>query len=146
MKEHQTPMAKHMLGRRIGAFTLALGALTLVGCAAFAPATPEHAVQQRATAYWKARVAGQVDKAYALSTPSYRKLRTEAQFKQQFGAGASVEGAEVNKVTCEAEKCTAQIKISVKPALMGLKLDTIATYLDEVWLLEDGQWWHYQEP
>ena len=78
--------------------------------------------------------------------PPYRNLRTEAQFKQQFGAGASVEGAEVNKVTCEAEKCTAQIKISVKPALMGLKLDTIATYLDEVWLLEDGQWWHYQEP
>ena len=139
-------MAKHMLGRRSGAFTLALGALTLAGCAADAPATPEQAVQQRATAYWKARVAGQVDKAYALSTPSYRKLRTEAQFKQQFGAGASVEGAEVNKVTCEAEKCTAQIKISVKPALMGLKLDTIATYLDEVWLLEDGQWWHYQEP
>ena len=29
---------------------------------------------------------------------------------------------------------------------MGLKLDTIVTYLDEVWLLEDGQWWHYQEP
>lgn len=139
-------MAKHMLGRRSGAFTLALGALTLAGCAAFAPATPEQAVQQRATAYWKARVAGQVDKAYALSIPSYRNLRTEAQFKQQFGAGASVEGAEVNKVTCEAEKCTAQIKISVKPALMGLKLDTIATYLDEVWLLEDGQWWHYQEP
>ena len=139
-------MAKHMLGRRSGAFTLALGALTWAGCAAFAPATPEQAVQQRATAYWKARVAGQVDKAYALSIPSYRKLRTEAQFKQQFGAGASVEGAEVNKVTCEAEKCTAQIKISVKPALMGLKLDTIATYLDEVWLLEDGQWWHYQEP
>ena len=138
-------MANHMLGRHIGAFTLALGALTLAGCAAFAPATPEQAVQQRATAYWKARVAGQVDKAYALSTPSYRKLRTEAQFKMQFGAGASVQDAEVTKVTCEAEKCTTQIKISVKPALTGLKVGTIATHMDEIWVLEDGQWWHYQE-
>ena len=138
-------MANHMLGRHIGAFTLALGALTLAGCAAFAPATPEQAVQQRATAYWKARVAGQVDKAYALSTPSYRKLRTEAQFKMQFGAGASVQDAEVTKVTCEAEKCTTQIKISVKPALTGLKVGTIATHVDEIWVLEDGQWWHYQE-
>jgi len=138
-------MAKHMLGRRIGAFTLALGALTLAGCAAFAPATPEQAVQQRATAYWKARVAGQVDKAYALSTPSYRKLRTEAQFKLQFGAGASVENAEVTQVTCEAEKCTTRIKISVKPALVGVKVGTITTHMDEIWVLEDGQWWHYQE-
>ena len=138
-------MAKHMLGRRSGAFTLALGALTLAGCAAFAPATPEQAVQQRATAYWKARVAGQVDKAYALSIPSYRKLRTEAQFKQQFGAGASVDNAEVTKVNCEAEKCMTQIKISVKPALMGVKVGTIATHLNEIWVLEDGQWWHYQE-
>ena len=145
MKEHQTPMAKHMLGRRIGAFTLALGLLTLAGCAAFAPATPEQIVQQRATAYWKARVAGQVDQAYALSTPSYRQLRTEAQFKMQFGAGASVENAEVTKVSCEAEKCTAQIKLSVKPALMGLKVGTIATHMDEIWVLEEGQWWHYQD-
>ena len=138
-------MAKHMLSRRIGAFTLALGALTLAGCAAFAPSTPEQAVQQRATAYWKARVAGQVDKAYALSIPSYRKLRTEAQFKLQFGAGASVESAEVAKVVCEAEKCTVKVKLGVKPALMGLKVGTIATYVDETWLLEDGQWWRYQE-
>ena len=138
-------MAKHLFSRRIGAFTLALGTLALAGCAAFAPATPEQIVQQRATAYWKARVAGQVDKAYALSTPSYRQLRTETQFKMQFGAGASVDNAEVTKVNCEAEKCMTQIKISVKPALMGVKVGTIATHLNEIWVLEDGQWWHYQE-
>ena len=39
-------MAKHMLGRRSGAFTLALGALTLAGCAAFAPAPPEQYAPQ----------------------------------------------------------------------------------------------------
>ena len=138
-------MKKHTLTRRLGAASTALGALLLAGCAALGPSTPEQIVQQRATDYWKARIAGQVDNAYALSTPSYRKLRTSAQFKMQFGAGVSVERAEVTKVSCEAEKCTAQIKLDVKPALMGVKMGTIATYLDEVWLLEDGQWWHYQE-
>ena len=139
-------MSKSILNRRIGAAALALGMLSLTGCAALAPATPEHTVEKRATEYWQARMAGQVGKAYALSTPSYRKLRTEAQFKMQFGAGASVEGAEVTKVTCAEEKCTAQMKISVKPALMGLKVGTIPMYMDEIWLLEEGQWWHYQEP
>lgn len=138
-------MKSSIIRRSLSVAALLLGALTVVGCAALAPRTPEQIVQQRATDYWKARVAGQIDKAYAFSTPSYRKLRTPAQFKMQFGAGASVEHAEVTKVGCEAEKCTTQVKLGVKPALMGLKVGTIDTYMDEIWLFEDGQWWHYQE-
>ena len=138
-------MKNKPIGRSLSAVALALGALAMAGCAALAPSTPEQIVQKRATEYWQARMAGQVGKAYALSTPSYRKLRTEAQFKLQFGAGASVESAEVTKVACEAEKCTAKVKLGVKPALMGLKVGTIATYVDETWLFEDGQWWRYQE-
>lgn len=131
--------------RSLTAAALALGAMSVAGCASFGPHTPEQIVQERATDYWKARVSGQIGKAYALSTPSYRKLRTEAQFKMQFGTGAGVESAEITKVTCEAEKCTSKVKLEVRPALVGLKVGTISTYLDEVWLLEDGQWWHYQE-
>ena len=133
------------LHRCLATLALACAAVGLSGCAALAPSTPEQIVQKRATDYWKARVAGQVEKAYALSTPSYRKLRTEAQFKKQFGAGVSVENAEVTKVSCEAEKCTTQVKLDVKPALVGMKIGTISTYLDEIWLLEDGKWWHYQD-
>lgn len=138
-------MAIRTFNRRIGAITLALGAFALAGCAAFAPATPEKIVEKRATEYWKARAAGQVDKAYALSTPSYRQLRTEAQFKMQFGAGVAVQGAEVAKVDCEAEKCTARMKLSVQPPVIAAKLGVIESYLNDIWVLEDGQWWHYQE-
>ena len=138
-------MSKSILNRRIGAAALALGMLSLTGCAALAPATPEQTVEKRATEYWQARIEGKYAAAYALSTPSYRNVRTQAQFKMQFGAGASVEHAEVTKVGCEAEKCTTQVKLGVKPALMGLKVGTIDTYMDEIWLFEDGQWWHYQE-
>lgn len=130
---------------RMGATIVALSALALAGCAALAPATPEQTVEKRATEYWQARIKGQAENAYDLSTPAYRKLRTLAQFRQQFGVGG-VESAEVVGVTCEPQKCTAKMKIGAKPALIGMKLGTIPMYLDEIWLLEDGQWWHHQEP
>lgn len=125
---------------------IALAALAaiLAGCASV-PATPEDTVQKRATEYWQARVAGKYETAYELSTPSYRKLRTLDQFRLQFGPSVSVSHAEVVKATCEAKKCVAKIKIDAKPALVGVKLGTIPLYMDDTWLLEDGQWWHYQE-
>ena len=122
----------------------ALG-IALAGCATTTPASPEQAVEKRANEYWQARIAGQYEKAYDLSTPSYRKLRSAQQFKQQFGAGVAVKTAEVTRVLCEAEKCTATIKLGISPAVLRMKLDTIATHVDETWLLEDGQWWHYQD-
>lgn len=122
----------------------AMAATALVGCATIS-STPEQVVQQRATEYWKARIAGDHAKAYALSTPSYRKLHTVEQFRMQFGGAASLKDAEPINVTCEPEKCTVRIKISAAPALVGMNLGTIATHLSETWLLEDGQWWRYQD-
>lgn len=133
------------LFKYLGFVPAALGAVVMAGCAAMAPATPEQAVAKRATAYWEARTQAQYEKAYALSTPSYRALRTAEQFKLQFGAGANIQSAEVVGVTCEPEKCVAKMKLRVKPVIIGLKLDTMDTFLDEIWLLEDGQWWHHQD-
>ena len=130
---------------RPGAAAALLAAIALAGCASLGGGTPEQIVAQRSADYWKARAAGDFVKAYAFSTPSYRKLNTADKFRMQFGAGAAIRSGEAIKVSCEAEKCTARIKISATPALVGLNLGTIATYLDEVWLLEDGQWWRYQD-
>lgn len=118
--------------------------LALQGCAALQP-SPERMVEQRATEFWQARKQGQVENAYALASPSYRRLHTLEQYKMQFGGAASLTGVQVIKVTCEAEKCTARIKIEAAPALVGLNLGTIATHMDEVWLLEDGQWWRHHD-
>ncbi|WP_111877458.1 hypothetical protein [Paracidovorax anthurii] len=122
-----------------------LGVLVLAGCAAMQPTTPEQQVKQRANEYWQARIAGQSEKSYALTPPSYRKAHTKEQFARQFGNAASVLSAEVVGVKCEAEKCTARMKLMAKPAIIGIKLDAIDTYLDEVWISEDGQWWRYQD-
>ena len=132
--------------RTAGSAVLVAAALLVAACGALKPVPPEKAVSQRALDYWAARKAGQVDKAYALSTPSYRKLRTEAQFRQKLGTAASFETAEVYSVNCESEKCNVRMKLGVKPNLPRLNIGIIDTYLDEIWLLEDGQWWHHQEP
>lgn len=124
---------------------LGLAVATVAGCAAFTHDTPEQAVQKRATEYLQARIKGETAKAYALSIPSYRKVRTQAQFANQFGGQLAAEQAEVTQVSCESTKCTVRVKLLVKPALIGMRLGTIPMYIDEIWLLDDGQWWHYQE-
>ena len=138
-------MFKTPLTRLVGMPIAAAVVLFAAGCASLGASKPEDAVKQRAEAYWKARAAGQVDKAYELTSPSYRKVHTFDQFKMQFGNGASIKGVSVVKVDCEAEKCTVRTKVEAAPALMGVSEGTIATHLDEIWLLEDGQWWRYQD-
>lgn len=138
-------MFKTPLTRLVGMPIAAAVVLFAAGCASLGASKPEDAVKRRAEAYWKARAAGQVDKAYELTSPSYRKVHTFDQFKMQFGNGASIKGVSVVKVDCEAEKCTVRTKVEAAPALMGVSVGTIATHLDEIWLLEDGQWWRFQD-
>lgn len=139
------PSKTYPVHRRIPTLTLACAVLAINGCAFLAPSTPEQIVQKRAVDYWNARMAGQLDKAYVLSTPSYRKLRTKTQFNRQFGAGASFESAEVNKVECEPDKCNVQMKLGVKPAILGVNLGTVPIFVNETWVLEEGNWWRYQD-
>ncbi len=138
-------MFRTSLTRFVGIPVAAAVVLLAAGCANLGSVKPEDAVKQRAENYWKARAAGQVDKAYALTSPSYRRVHTFDQFKMQFGNAAGIRGASVVKVDCEPEKCMVRTKVETTPALMGVSVGTIATHLDEIWLLEDGQWWRYQD-
>lgn len=137
--------SKYSHYRRLGLLACAAGVIALAGCASVGTQTPEQIVEKRATEYWKARMNADYQAAYQFSTPGYRKVRTAEQYKLQFGAGVSVVDASVSKVVCEPEKCEVQMKLGVKPAILMLKLDKVETYMNETWLLEDGQWWHYQD-
>lgn len=124
---------------------VATAMLALSGCASFGGGTPEQIVQKRAAEYWKARIEGKHEVAYGLSTPAYRQLHSAEKFRAQHGAFAAAKTAEVMKVTCEPEKCIAQVKLGVQPPIPGMKLPTVEMYVSETWLLEDGNWWHYQD-
>ncbi len=131
--------------RSVGTALLGAMLLAATGCAMLTPKTPEQQVSARATEYWAARRVGNYEKAYTYSAPAYRKLKSAQEYKLQYGAGVAVGSSEVNKVACEPQRCEVQMKLSVTPALVGLKIPAVDTYLNEVWLLEDGQWWHFQD-
>ena len=122
----------------------ALAALSLAGCASVASKTPEEMVRARAAERAAAFVKGDIDASYRLTAPSYRKLRDVNAYKGTFGAGARWEKAEVKSVTCEPERCKAAIAVNVKPLIPGRFGDTITVQFEEIWLLEEGNWWLHQ--
>lgn len=119
----------------------------LAGCASLGPQTPEQQVQARAATYWKARASADPSTAYALLTPAYRGLHSEQEFVKRYGAGVSAKETRVAKVTCEAaDRCTANIGLTAKPTVPGLNLPEVTSYMDDTWVLEQGQWWRFQAP
>jgi len=119
--------------------------LVLGACSSLGLQTPQGQATQRANARWQALVASQFDLAYSYNTPGFRALVTPETYRGRIGSAVKWVSAEVSKVNCpQADKCDVQIKLNYKPILGGRAGDTYATYLDESWLLEDGQWWIYQ--
>lgn len=126
----------------------AFATVALAGCATFAT-TPEAAVRARAQRNWNARIAGELDKTYAFTTPSYRGATSLDKYKKGFGSAVQLTSAEVADVKCEsADKCVANTKVVAKPLLMlgRRNLPPIVTYIDETWLNENGQWWLFPTP
>ena len=117
----------------------------LSGCASLTPQPPEKVVESRAMKYWQARLEANLDKAYTYANPAFRAARTVEQYKTRFGSGAMVKEVEVYKVTCEPLKCTARMQLTAQLNLPMLNIGTMKTYVDEVWVLEDGSWWRFEE-
>lgn len=125
-----------------------LAAVILAGCASMAT-TPEEVVKARATQQWKARIAGDLEASYKLTTPSFRGAKTLESYKKGFGGAVVIKSAEVATVTCEnADKCVVSAKVEAQPNLvLGRRtLPPFTTYIDETWLREDGQWWLFPTP
>lgn len=129
------------LQRGVNAALLGLAAVAVSGCATMS--APERTVEQRATEYWHARLDGRPDKTYELTTPAHRQLRTLQQYRVK-ATGLAAKSAEVVGVKCEPERCVVRIKLAVQPGIATVKLDSVEMYMDDVWVLEDGQWWHYE--
>jgi hypothetical protein len=119
--------------------------VALSGCASFAPQPPEKVVESRAMQYWQSRLEGKLDKAYTYATPGFRAARTVEQYKSRFGSSALIKEVEVYKVTCEPLKCVARMQLTAQLNLPMLNLGNMKTYVDEVWVLEDGSWWRFEE-
>jgi hypothetical protein len=144
---HRSEPKQHIsaLGRRLALATLGLMSLAVVGCASLQPA-PEETVRKLATQRWQALLAGKFDQAYEFATPAFKKLRT-VDFYRTNRSAVPVKwvSAEVLRVDCEPQRCSVKIKLITRPIMPGFNKLNLETGLDEVWILEDGQWWMFEK-
>lgn len=126
----------------IGRAAIAAVALAALGACALAPTgTPREIVAKRVDQRWSALKAGKFDYAYELTAPSYRKENDFTKFRANFGAGMEWKEIELVSTVCEADKCNVRLRVSATPPRGLAHIGTIATAVDEIWVLEDGNWW-----
>lgn len=144
--EHM-PFEAYCLRRRAAlACTVLVATAAIAGCAVFQPDPPEVVVKKRAQAYWDARIARKPADAYALLTPAYRQVRTVQQYVGQVGVAAGVRSASVYSTECQAERCVVRMELQASPPVPQVKLGTVAMYVNEVWLLDGGNWYLHLAP
>lgn len=132
---------------------LGLAALSLFGCgtqpvAGSAPAgTAEQQVMERAQARWDAARAGDFEKSYGFTAPSYRALVDLKIFRAETAGAQQLNSAEVLRVTCESDtSCAARVRIEFNVPLGANRTtpEVAETHFDEPWVKEDGNWWLFK--
>lgn len=139
---HQSMRNTHSLKSMVA---ILVTASSLMGCVTTSTVSlpPEVQVQQKAQARWNARIVGDLKSDYALHSPSYRSTTSLEDYTRGFGAAVTWVSGTVIGTQCEVERCVARLKIEVKPVLQRRNAANIETHFDEVWILEDGQWWFH---
>jgi len=142
----QTPTHNSSVTRRLALSLACVLSFAAVGCASLLPA-PEETVRKLATQRWQTLLAGKFDQAYEFATPGFRKLRT-VDFYRTNRSAVPVKwvSAEVLRVDCEPARCKVTVKVVSEPRVPGFrKLLNLESGIEEVWVLEDGQWWMFEK-
>ena len=137
---------RHKVVQRLAVTAACVLSLLATGCANMRPA-PEETVRKLATQRWQALLAGKFDQAYEFATPGFRKLRSVDSYRTNRSAvPVKWVSAEVLRANCEPTRCTVTVKVLSEPRMPGFrKLSTLESGVDEVWVLEDGQWWIFEK-
>lgn len=126
----------------------AIAAISLVGCATPGSSTGsvEQHVMARAQARWDAARAGQFEKSFAFTAPSYRAVTDVKLFRGVTAGAQGLVSANVVGVTCETEaSCAAKVRIEYYLPLGAArpKPEVVSNHFDEPWVKEEGEWWLY---
>ncbi len=154
-RPRQDPPEQGQAGRRTGRrprfsrLLVVVAALTLAACASTgtgAGPEAEQQVRQRATERWQALVKGEFSRAYSYNTPGYRAVISPDAYRARFGTAITWLGSEIVDLRCpETTRCDARLRIDYRPLLSRKFGDKMSTHVEETWLLEDGQWWFFQD-
>ena len=132
--------------RAMFATALAGAVLWLAGCASLQPKTTEDVVRQRAEERWAALIDAQFPKAWQYTQPGFRAVVKPQDYKNRFGDALVWKSAIVHSVDCEAERCKVRVRVTSDNMVPNFRarLPEITSYVDELWLRDEGQWWFYQ--
>lgn len=103
----------------------------------------EEMVSRRAQERWDAARQGNFEKSYAYTLPSYRAVTPFKLFRAGKTGEATLLSAKVVGAKCEEAVCYVRVGIEFLSPFMAMQGQTMQTYFDERWTLEDNQWWLY---
>jgi hypothetical protein len=116
------------------------------GCASIGAGSrpAEQVVLERAQARWNALVDRDFAAAYTYLTAGYRAVVPLAAYRRQTTGPAQWEGAKAHSAKCEASRCIVAVEITFRIGLPGHADRVQSSFVDETWVLEDGQWFKYE--
>lgn len=121
---------------------LGLGVAWMLASCASGPASPEAIVRDRAQARLDAIIAGQWEKAYGYLSPASRAVVSLEAWRSGLPRATVWRRAQVHAVACEVlDRCKTTVVIHHQPLVMGGRMGTIDSAVDEIWVLDEGRWW-----
>ena len=139
-------------GIRFGAV---LAAAVVAGCAAMGggltketpPEVKAASVKERSSARWEALIRGDKDAAYTYLSPGTRQMMTLDQYRARPQV-ITFTAAQVEKVDCDAETCSVGLNVTYDylPVKGTTRAKGVTTYVQETWVLENGQLWFAWRP
>jgi hypothetical protein len=133
------------LRRSLCAGVVSLVVLAAAGCASIGGSgAAEDVALQRAQARWDALVERDWKGAYQYLVPAYRELVPLKRYADQFAGPVRWEGAKAHSAKCEEARCTVKVEISYRMMVPGHADRLSSTFVDEVWVLEGGQWYKFE--
>jgi len=116
------------------------------GCASIGAGSrpAEQVVLERAQARWNALVDRDFGAAYAYLTSGYRAVVPLAAYRRQTTGPAQWESAKAQSAKCEPARCIVAVEITFRIGLPGHADRVQSSFVDETWVLEDGQWFKYE--
>jgi hypothetical protein len=105
--------------------------------ASTSPEQKAASVRERAESRWQALIRDDIPVAYGYLSPATRDVVTVDQYKAKTARG-TFRAVKVDSVQCEAELCKVKVYVTYDRA----RMKGVVTPLDEVWILERGQFWY----
>lgn len=113
--------------------------------AVFAGSQPDGAdeqVRERALARWEALLAGDIEKAYDFTAPSFRSAVSMQAYRARFGASVRWTDSRIRDISCDGEqRCKVTMMVDYRVPRLGIGNQRA---IEETWLLIDGEWWLHQ--